>query len=124
MAQQMPDMASFMSAMQNNNAGNNNDISNNSNNNSNNNAGAYATDFSALLAALQNNNIGMNQNDNNVAGNTAPGSNVQPPEERYASQLDALGDMGFVDRDQAVRALVRCNGNVNAAVELLLSGNI
>ncbi|OAP11456.1 hypothetical protein AXX17_AT2G12360 [Arabidopsis thaliana] len=46
-------------------------------------------------------------------------SNV-PPEERYATQLQQLQEMGFYDRAENIRALLATNGNVNAAVERLL----
>ncbi|OWF54142.1 ubiquilin-1-like [Mizuhopecten yessoensis] len=44
----------------------------------------------------------------------------QPPEQRYASELDQLAMMGFVDRDANIRALQATLGDVNAAVERLL----
>ncbi|XP_069138889.1 ubiquilin-1-like [Argopecten irradians] len=44
----------------------------------------------------------------------------QPPEQRYASQLDQLAMMGFVDREANIRALQATLGDVNAAVERLL----
>lgn len=43
------------------------------------------------------------------------------PEEAYASQLQQLQDMGFYDREANIRALVAAGGNVNVAVERLLS---
>jgi ubiquilin len=43
------------------------------------------------------------------------------PETEYASQLQQLNDMGFWDRESNVRVLVATRGNVNAAVERLLS---
>ncbi|EGV64829.1 hypothetical protein PSN45_005175 [Yamadazyma tenuis] len=46
----------------------------------------------------------------------------RPPEERYASQLSQLNDMGFFDFDRNVAALRRSGGNVQGAVEYLLSG--
>lgn len=48
---------------------------------------------------------------------------TRPPEERYSSQLGQLNDMGFFDFDQNVAALRRSGGNVQGAVEFLLSGN-
>lgn len=45
----------------------------------------------------------------------------RPPEERYASQLSQLNDMGFFDFDRNVAALRRSGGNVQGAVEYLLS---
>lgn len=46
---------------------------------------------------------------------------TRPPEERYASQLSQLNDMGFFDFDRNVAALRRSGGNVQGAVEYLLS---
>lgn len=45
-----------------------------------------------------------------------------PPAVRFASQLQQLQDMGFADGAANLQALTRTNGNVNAAVERLLSG--
>eukprot|EP01024_Parvocaulis_polyphysoides_P070689 TRINITY_DN8734_c0_g1_i10.p2 TRINITY_DN8734_c0_g1~~TRINITY_DN8734_c0_g1_i10.p2 ORF type:complete len:140 (+),score=28.68 TRINITY_DN8734_c0_g1_i10:59-421(+) len=47
---------------------------------------------------------------------------VQDPETAYATQLQQLQDMGFVDRSANIRALQATGGNVNAAVERLLQG--
>lgn len=44
------------------------------------------------------------------------------PEMRYSSQLSALCDMGFFDTQANLQALIATGGNVNAAVERLLSG--
>ncbi|KAJ1918293.1 hypothetical protein H4219_002690 [Mycoemilia scoparia] len=41
--------------------------------------------------------------------------------ERYRTELSQLNDMGFFDEAQNLRALSVANGNVNAAVEYLLS---
>jgi ubiquilin len=49
----------------------------------------------------------------------APADN-RPPEERYATQLRQLNDMGFFDFDRNVAALRRSGGNVQGAVEYLL----
>ena len=46
----------------------------------------------------------------------------QDPAVRFAAQLQQLQDMGFSDGAANLQALVRTNGNVNAAVERLLSG--
>ena len=43
------------------------------------------------------------------------------PATAYASQLQQLNDMGFWDREANIRVLVATRGNVNAAVERLLS---
>jgi ubiquilin len=49
--------------------------------------------------------------------------NTVAPEQLYASQLSQLQEMGFLDTQENVRALVAVGGNVNAAVERLL-GNL
>ncbi|CAM9362613.1 unnamed protein product [Phaeothamnion confervicola] len=46
------------------------------------------------------------------------------PEERFATQLTTLNDMGFGDRAANLRALIATQGNVNAAVERLLGGGM
>jgi len=52
------------------------------------------------------------------------GNPDQPPEERFASQLEQLASMGFVDRQANVQALIATMGDVNAAVERLLASNV
>ncbi|BFY97203.1 hypothetical protein BsWGS_00243 [Bradybaena similaris] len=44
----------------------------------------------------------------------------QPPEQIYASQLEQLSTMGFVDREANIRALAATFGDVNAAIDRLL----
>ncbi|KXS14857.1 hypothetical protein M427DRAFT_155741 [Gonapodya prolifera JEL478] len=44
----------------------------------------------------------------------------RPPEERFASQIQQLRDMGFYDASENVRALTLAGGSVEAAVEVLL----
>lgn len=48
-------------------------------------------------------------------------SDTRPPEERFATQLQQLVDMGFFDPERNLRALQLTGGNVNAAIEWLLS---
>ncbi|XP_076927774.1 ubiquitin domain-containing protein DSK2a-like isoform X3 [Bidens hawaiensis] len=43
-----------------------------------------------------------------------------PPEQRYATQLSQLQEMGFFDTQENIRALQATSGNVHAAVERLL----
>ncbi|XP_047475326.1 ubiquilin-1-like [Penaeus chinensis] len=43
------------------------------------------------------------------------------PEQQYASQLDQLSAMGFINREANLQALIATFGDVNAAVERLLS---
>lgn len=48
----------------------------------------------------------------------APADN-RPPEERYATQLRQLNEMGMVDFDRNIQALRRSGGDVNGALEWL-----
>merc|ERR1711862_748828 len=66
-------------------------------------------DFSQLLTQLQNTSM-----------SSPPASSI-PPEERYRVALQSLNDMGFTNRDQNLRILQQCHGNVNRAVELILA---
>ena len=45
----------------------------------------------------------------------------QPPRVRFAAQLRQLADMGFADEDRNLQALQATNGNVNAAIDWLLT---
>ena len=51
---------------------------------------------------------------------TAPAAG-QDPKEKYASQLQQMKDMGFINEQANLQALIATNGNVEAAVERLLS---
>lgn len=53
-------------------------------------------------------------------GSPAPPDN-RPPEERYATQLGQLNEMGFYNFDQNIQALTRSGGDVNGALEWLFS---
>jgi ubiquilin len=46
---------------------------------------------------------------------------TQPPEQRYAAQVEQLVAMGFYNREANLQALIATFGDVNAAVERLLS---
>lgn len=50
----------------------------------------------------------------------AQGNVNQPPEQRFAAQLEQLAMMGFVDREANIRALQATFGDVNQAIERLL----
>lgn len=54
----------------------------------------------------------------------AAAASNEPPEIRFQSQLAQLNEMGFYDADENIRVLTATGGNVNAAIERLLSGNI
>jgi ubiquilin len=55
-----------------------------------------------------------------AGGRPASPPDNRPPEERYATQLRQLNDMGFYDFDRNVQALRRTGGSVNGAIEYLL----
>lgn len=59
-----------------------------------------------------------------LGGNPAAAAPVdnRPPEEKYESQLNQLNEMGFSNFEQNVAALRRSGGNVQGALEFLLSG--
>lgn len=77
-----------------------------------------AADFNAMLT-----NVLTNMNAAPPAGTPAVNTGATvAPEIRYAAQISQLCDMGFFDADANLRALVATGGNVNAAVERLLSG--
>ena len=46
-----------------------------------------------------------------------------PPEQLYATQLSQLQEMGFIDTQENIGALIATAGNVNAAVERLLGNS-
>jgi len=54
-------------------------------------------------------------------GTTNSGQPVQDPETRFASQLEQLANMGFTNRTANIEELQRTGGNVEAAIDRLLS---
>ena len=50
-----------------------------------------------------------------------PPAPAQDPKEKYATQLQSLKDMGFINEAANLDALKATNGNVEAAVERLLN---
>lgn len=56
------------------------------------------------------------------AAPAAPAAPAVEPRVQYANQLQQLQDMGFPDAEANLQALIRTRGNVNAAVERLLTG--
>lgn len=55
-----------------------------------------------------------------IGGPVAPPDN-RPPEERYATQLRQLNEMGFFDFNRNIQALQRSGGDVTGALEWLFS---
>jgi ubiquilin len=45
----------------------------------------------------------------------------QPPEQRFAAQLEQLASMGFINREANIQALTATMGDVNAAIDRLLN---
>jgi len=75
-------------------------------------------------AAGQQNQEQFSQFMTQMMGQMRAGNPEQAPEERFASQLDQLASMGFVDRQANIQALIATMGDVNAAVERLLGGGL
>jgi len=71
--------------------------------------------FSNMMAQM----MGMMAQNQGQGGNTV-GNTTQPPEQRFATQLEQLATMGFVDREANIRALLATFGDVNGAIERLL----
>merc|ERR1712048_1455022 len=47
----------------------------------------------------------------------APAADTRPPEERFATQLQQLEQMGFTNKQNNIAALIATNGELNAAVD-------
>lgn len=72
-------------------------------------------DFSSLLNQFQSANVSSS------VPAVPPSGPITSPEQRFETQLNTLNDMGFQDREANIRALTACHGNVNRAVERLIS---
>jgi ubiquilin len=67
-------------------------------------------------------NTNTMQNLMNMFGGAAPQpTDNRPPEERYATQLRQLNEMGFYEFERNIQALTRSGGDVNGALEWLFS---
>mmetsp|Transcript_20949 Transcript_20949/g.43725 ORF Transcript_20949/g.43725 Transcript_20949/m.43725 type:complete len:507 (+) Transcript_20949:24-1544(+) len=81
-----------------------------------------ATPASATINGLDFSNLINTMNSGNGGNVTAQQPQpTQTPAERFARQLTSLNDMGFTDEAANIQALQATNGNVNRAVERLLS---
>ncbi|KAI9323161.1 hypothetical protein BX666DRAFT_1847885, partial [Dichotomocladium elegans] len=58
------------------------------------------------------------------AGAANQPTDTRSPEERFQVQLQQLSEMGFWDAAKNIRALQATGGDVQAAIELLFSGNL
>ncbi|OXA62641.1 ubiquilin-1 [Folsomia candida] len=70
--------------------------------------------MATMISSLAQNNAAQGQNQQHQQ---------QPPEERYRAQLEQLTGMGFGNREANLQALIATFGDVNAAVERLLSNH-
>lgn len=77
-------------------------------------SGGGEMDFSNLLQQFQNTGLGAG----GAGGTSAPPSN---PADRYRNQLQQLYGMGFDDEQANLAALTAAHGNLNRAVDQLLS---
>jgi len=59
-----------------------------------------------------------------LASNPEQASQMLANNPMFASQLEQLANMGFVDRQANIQALIATMGDVNAAVERLLAGTV
>uniref|UniRef100_A0A7S3VGM9 Ubiquilin n=1 Tax=Chaetoceros debilis TaxID=122233 RepID=A0A7S3VGM9_9STRA len=81
---------------------------------------ASGLDFSSLL---------LNGADTGMGGGAGfglqpvPATNAAPipPEQRFRAQLQSLNDMGFDDNQVNIPALIQTHGNVNRAIDMLLT---
>jgi len=87
-------------------------------------AGSTTGSGAPTPAAGQPNQDQFSQFMTQMMGQMRAGNPEQAPEERFASQLDQLASMGFVDRQANIQALIATMGDVNAAVERLLGGGL
>jgi len=46
---------------------------------------------------------------------------AESPEVRYKGQLQAMANMGFTDKEACIQALHGCDGNMNRAVDMIMS---
>ena len=74
-------------------------------------------DFSSLLGSMQ----GTSLSSPGGTGTSMGSAQARPPEERFRIQLQSLRDMGFDDDAANIRALEQNHGNVNRAIDYLLT---
>ena len=91
-------------------------------------------DFSTLLNQMQSTSIGSSGSGAGSGANVSAGMQGMgfggrtggaaapiPPEQRFRIQLQSLNDMGFDDNRVNIPALVQTHGNVNRAIDMLLT---
>ncbi|CAL8068337.1 unnamed protein product [Calicophoron daubneyi] len=95
--------------------------------------GSNQTELATLLASML--NVMSSANTGSTQGGTPSFADVLrsasqpnpvntiPPESRYASQLEILSSMGFINREANLQALIATFGDVNAAIDRLLQSS-
>lgn len=90
-------------------------------NNMNSNPGAPGLDFSSLLNQMQSTSIGAGIGSSTSTNTGRVQNEAIPDEQRYSIQLQSLNDMGFDDNLVNIMALAQTHGNVNRAIDMLLT---
>merc|ERR1719334_675015 len=88
-------------------------ISNNTNNTSTTSPAGPNQNMESLLRLMNSMTTVMSNQPSNLNG--------PPPEERFRTQLETLTNMGFVDTQANIQALLATYGDVNAAIERLIN---
>merc|ERR1712066_1168169 len=74
-----------------------------------------------MMQAMQGGGAIMGMGDGINGGFASPSpADTRAPEERYATQIEQLENMGFPDKHSNVQALVQSNGDVNQAINSLI----
>merc|ERR1712048_999680 len=76
-----------------------------------------------MMQAMQGGGASMGMGDGINGGFASPSpADTRAPEERYATQIEQLENMGFPDKHSNLQALVQSNGDVNQAINSLIGG--
>merc|ERR1711976_102270 len=70
-----------------------------------------------MMQMMQGGGMGNGMNGGLASPNPA---DTRPPEERFATQIQQLENMGFPDKHSNLQALSQSNGDVNQAINCLL----
>ena len=127
------DLMGVFNFRNNNNENNNNQSNNNNNNTLNNPFGMFGMPMgnpflmnpsmmrmpNLFGPGFGNNNFNNNFN-NNLNNNTM--LTQEQLKEKYKEQISKIKEMGFPNEDEIIKALQKTNGNIDAAIERLISG--
>jgi len=84
-------------------------------------AGEQQMHHSADMAAMMQQMLGMMSASGGGVSGGGGGAPQESPEQRYASQLEQLSSMGFINREANIQALTATFGDVNAAIDRILA---